>query len=120
MIMASFPHQGEIYLSKALRQGGDTKKRPVVVVSMDVRNQYSATLLVVPFSSDVEASLGNPCRIFIPAGEGGLERDSVAMSDLITTVEKRYLERGPYGSVGAKSLQSIQQAIQIAIGLYSA
>jgi mRNA interferase MazF len=45
MTMASFPHQGEIYLSRALRQGGDTKKRPVVVVSIDVRNQYSTTLL---------------------------------------------------------------------------
>lgn len=119
MTPASFPRQGEIYLSRALRQGGDTKKRPVVVVSMDVRNQYSTTLLVVPFSSDVAASSGNPCRILIPAGEGGLERDSVAMGDLITTVEKRYLERGPYGSVRPEFLQRMQQAIQIAIGLYA-
>ncbi|MBD0347097.1 MAG: type II toxin-antitoxin system PemK/MazF family toxin [Coleofasciculus sp. Co-bin14] len=118
MTTVSFPHQGTIYLSRALRQGGDTKKRLVIVVSIDVRNQYSATLLVVPFSSDVEASAGNPCRIFISAGEGGLERDSIAMCDLITTVEKRYLERGPYGSVSPKLLQQIQQGIQIAIGLY--
>jgi mRNA interferase MazF len=69
MTMASFPHQGEIYLSRALRQGGDTKKRPVVVVSIDVRNQYSTTLLVVPFSSGVVASSVNPCRILVPAGE---------------------------------------------------
>ena len=69
MTTVSFPHQGALYLSKALRQGGDTKKRPVLVVSIDVRNQYSSTLLVVPFSSDVEASAGNPCRIGIPAGE---------------------------------------------------
>jgi mRNA interferase MazF len=41
------------------------------------------------------------------------------MGDLITTVEKRYLDRGPYGSVRPESLQRIQQAIQIAIGLYS-
>ncbi|MBD2258437.1 type II toxin-antitoxin system PemK/MazF family toxin [Pseudanabaena sp. FACHB-2040] len=54
MTTVSFPHQGTIYLSEALRQGGDTKKRPVLVVSIDVRNQYSSTLLVVPFSSDVD------------------------------------------------------------------
>lgn len=119
MTLASFPKQGDIYLSKALRQGGDTKKRPVVIVSMDVRNQYSSTLLVVPFSSDVEACAGNPCRILIPTGEGGLERDSVAMGDLITTIEKRYLDRGPYGSVRPESLRQIQQGIQIAIGLYA-
>jgi mRNA interferase MazF len=41
------------------------------------------------------------------------------MGDLITTVEKRYLERGPYGSVSAESLQRIQRGIQIAIGLYA-
>jgi mRNA interferase MazF len=40
-----FPRQGEIYLCRALKQSGDTKKRPVVVVSLDVRNQYSSTVL---------------------------------------------------------------------------
>lgn len=119
MTTDSFPKQGAIYLSKALRQGGDTKKRPVIVVSIDVRNQYSSTLLVVPCSSDIAASTNNPCRIFIPSGEGGLERDSVALCDLVTTVEKRYLERGPYGAVQAQSFRQIQQGIQIAIGLYS-
>ena len=53
---ASFPRQREVYLSRALRQSGDTKKRPVVVVSIDVRNQYSSTVLVVPFSSDTKGS----------------------------------------------------------------
>lgn len=33
----TYPRQGEIYLSRALRQLGDTKKRPVVVVSPDIR-----------------------------------------------------------------------------------
>lgn len=119
MTTAPFHRQGEIYLSRALRQGGDTKKRPAVIVSLDVRNQYGNTLLVVPFSSDAAALSGNPCRVLIPAGEGGLERDSVGMGDLITTVEKRYLECGPYGSVSAESLRRIQRGIQIAIGLYS-
>ncbi|MEG4167046.1 MULTISPECIES: hypothetical protein [unclassified Microcoleus] len=31
----TYPRQGEIYLSRALRQLGDTKKRPVAVVSPD-------------------------------------------------------------------------------------
>lgn len=57
-----FPRQGEVYLSKALRQSGDSKKRPVVVVSLDLRNQYSSTVLVVPFSSHVSAASRNPCR----------------------------------------------------------
>lgn len=115
---SKFPRQGEIYLCKALRQSGDTKKRPVVVISIDLRNQYSSTVLVVPFSSDISSSSINPCRPLIAKGEGGLEVDSVAMCDLITTIAKRYLEQNPYGTITPNSLTHIQTAIQIAVGLF--
>ena len=114
----NYPCQGEVYLSRALRQGGDTKKRPVVVVSIDARNRFSSTVLVVPFSSDIESAGGNPSRVQVPVGEGGLELDSVALCDLITNVERRYLERGPYGRISDRSLQRIQTGILVAIGLY--
>lgn len=114
----SFPRQGQVYLSRALRQSGDTKKRPVVVVSINARNQYSSTVLVVPFSSNTENMAENPCRVLIPAGDGGLDVDSVAMCEVITNVEKRYLERGPYGEISLESLERIQQGIQVAIGIY--
>lgn len=117
-VSTAFPRQGAVYLSRALRQSGDTKKRPVVVVSIDIRNQYSATVLVVPFSSDVESSRGNPCRVAIAAGEGGLEKESIVLCDLITSIEKRYLERGPYGQLSADTFAQIQQGIQRAIGMF--
>ena len=78
-----FPRQRQVYLSKALRQSGDTKKRPVVVVSVDIRNQYSSTVLVVPFSSDTFHA-ANPSRVLVKQGEGGLNVDSVAMCDVLT------------------------------------
>lgn len=115
---ANFPRQREVYLSRALRQSGDTKKRPVVVISLDVRNQYSSTVLVVPFSSDTQSAANNPTRILIPSGEGGLELDSIAMCDVITNIDKRYLERGPYGQISPESLERIQQGIQVAIGIF--
>jgi mRNA interferase MazF len=113
-----FPRQGEVYLSKALRQSGDTKQRPVVVISIDLRNQYSSTVLVVPFSSDISSVSSNPCRPLVTKGEGGLEVDSVAMCDLITTIAKGYLEQNPYGTISQDSLSKIQTAIQIAVGLF--
>lgn len=113
-----FPQQRSVYLCRALRQAGDTKKRPVVVVSLDVRNQYSSTVLVVPFSSDVEGSKENPCRVIVAVGEGGLERSSVAMCDVITSIEKRYLEQGPYGQLSSDTFAQIQTAIQMSIGLF--
>ncbi|NJR47271.1 MAG: type II toxin-antitoxin system PemK/MazF family toxin [Hyellaceae cyanobacterium CSU_1_1] len=109
-----FPRQRQVYLSKALKQSGDTKKRPVVVVSIDIRNQYSSTVLVIPFSSDT-SDAANPSRVLVKQGEGGLNVDSVAMCDVMTNIEKRYLERGPYGEINSESFARIQRAIQIAI-----
>ena len=112
-----FPRQRQVYLSKALKQSGDTKKRPVVVVSIDIRNQYSSTVLVVPFSSDT-SDAANPSRVLIKQGEGGLNANSVAMCDVMTNIEKRYLEHGPYGKISPESFARIQRGIQIAIGIY--
>ena len=112
-----FPHQRQVYLSKALKQSGDTKKRPVVVVSTDIRNQYSLTVLVIPFSSDISGA-ANPSRVLIKVGEGGLKANSMAMCDFITNVEKRYLEREPFGEISIDSFKRIQRAIQIAIGVF--
>lgn len=114
---ADFPHQRKVYLSKALKQSGDTKKRPVVVVSIDIRNQYSSTILVVPFSSDLSGA-ANPTRVLVNKGEGGLRADSVAMCDVLTNIEKHYLESDPYGEITRQSFMRIQQAIQIAIGIF--
>ncbi|MEP6488539.1 type II toxin-antitoxin system PemK/MazF family toxin [Microcoleus vaginatus GB2-A3] len=93
---AAYPRQGEVYLVRALRRIGDTKKRPVAVVSIDSRNELSRTVLIVPFTSDLRGG-ETPTRVFIPAGEGGLESDSLAVCEQIITVQKTYLEQGPYG-----------------------
>ncbi|MEM7759788.1 MAG: type II toxin-antitoxin system PemK/MazF family toxin [Cyanobacteria bacterium P01_A01_bin.40] len=114
---SDFPRQRHVYLSKALKQSGDTKKRPVVVVSIDIRNQYSSTVLVVPFSSNI-SQVANPSRTLIKQGEGGLNADSVAMCDVLTCIKKEYLGIEPYGEISVESFQRILQAVQIAVGIY--
>ena len=114
---ADFPKQRQVYLSKALKQSGDSKKRPVVVVSIDIRNQYSSTVLVVPFSTDLSQA-ANPSRILIKQGEGGLNADSIAMCDVLTCIKKQYLEPKSYGKISSESFERILQAIQIAIGIF--
>lgn len=113
----SYPLQGQIYLIKALRNLGDTKKRPAVVVSINLRNELSQTVLVVHFTSAIDGG-ATPTRILLPAGEGGLDTDSLATCDNILAVRKAYLDQGPYGSISPRSLQRVQQGIQIAIGIY--
>ena len=100
--LADFPRQKKVYLSKALKQSGDSKKRPVVVLSIDIRNQYSSTVLVVPFSSDISQA-ANPSRTLVKQGEGGLKVDSVAMCDVLTCIQKEYLEPEPYGEISSES-----------------
>lgn len=118
MEAADYPRQGEIYLIRALKNLGDTKKRPAVVVSLNVRNQWSRTVLVVPFSSDVASGI-SPTRILIAQGEGGLTQDSIALCDNISAIRKIHLEQGPYGAISASSLERIQCAIQVAIGVFT-
>lgn len=113
----TYPRQSEIYLSRALRQLGDTKKRPVVVVSPDIRNELTDSVIVVPFTSNL-AGVENPTRVLIPAGEGGLQSDSLAVCENVSALRQIFLEQGPYGEISAVSLASIQRAIQVAIGIY--
>ena len=117
MVNDNYPRQGEIYLIRALKNAGDTKKRPAVIVSLDIRNELSNTVLVVPFTSDLRGG-ETPTRILLRTGEGGLTTDSLAMCDYICTVGKNYLERGPYGEITSVSLKKIQEGISIAIGIF--
>ncbi len=113
----SYPRQGEIYLIRALKTLGDTKKRPAVIVSINVRNQLSSSVLVVPFTSDLSSG-ETPTRILLKAGEGGLLVDSLALCDNISVIGKLYLEQGPYGAISPESLKRIKQGIQIAIAIF--
>lgn len=113
----SYPRQGEIYLIRALKTLGDTKKRPAVVISINVRNQLASSVLVVPFTSDVTSG-ETPTRILLKAGEGGLLGDSLALCDNISAIGKLYLEQGPYGAISPESLNRIQQGVQIAIAIF--
>lgn len=86
-------------------------------MSINIRNQYSSTVLVVPFSSDISQA-ANPSRKLIKKREGGLNLDSVAMCDVLTCIKKQYLEPEPYGEISRETFEHILQAIQIGIGIY--
>ena len=68
------------------------KTRPAVVVQNDLANRSSPTITVIPVSS----KLGRvyPFQVRLPAGEGGLERESKALCEQIRTVSReRVAER---------------------------
>lgn len=87
----SFPARAEIYwanLSPSIGSEID-KKRPVLIVSNDVNNEFADTVTILPITSSVGKVY--PFEVFIPAGVGGLQTDSKAKANQIRTIDKQRL-----------------------------
>ena len=111
----SFPRRGEIYLVRIPGHPSDTKARPALVVSMDVRNRLANDVIVVPLSTTLRLA---PTHVELPAGEGGLKETSMAKCEQVTTLDRAFLLRGPFaGTMSPSLMQDIEKAIQIAIGI---
>ena len=110
-----FPRRGEIYLVKLPGHPSDTKDRPALVVSLDVRNRLGNDVIVVPLSNTLRPA---PTHVELPAGEGGLKETSMAKCEQMTTLDKSFLIRGPFaGTISPSLMQEIEKAIQRAIGI---
>lgn len=113
--MPSYPRRGEIYLVKFPGHPSDTKNRPALIVSMDVRNRFAQDVILVPLTTTLRSA---PTHVELPAGEGGLKKTSMAKCEQVTTLDKSFLFRGPFaGTIGPSLMQETEKAIQRAIGI---
>ena len=111
----SYPARGEIYLVKLPGHPSDTKNRPALVVSMDVRNRLANDVIVVPLTTTLRPA---PTHVELPAGEGGLKQTSMAKCEQVTTLDKSFLLRGPFaGTIRPSLMREIEKAVQRAIGI---
>ena len=93
----------------------DTKDRPALVVSLDVRNRLANDVMVVPLSTTLRLA---PTHVELSAGEGGLKETSMAKCEQVTTLDKSFLIRGPFaGTISASLMREVEKAIQRAIGI---
>ena len=104
--------KGEIYLADLNPTVGSeiSKTRPVLIVSNDINNQYSATVTIVPITSTTEKIY--PFEVFLPKGEGNLTNNSKAKANQIRTIDKLRLKR-QLGKINEEILKKIEQAILI-------
>ncbi|MCI0691416.1 type II toxin-antitoxin system PemK/MazF family toxin [candidate division KSB1 bacterium] len=110
-----FPKRGEIHWAKIPGQPGDTKERRVLVVSGDTRNQFADDIIVVPLSTTIRSA---PTHIYLPSGSGGISAASMAKCELVATLDKIFLIRGPLGGqITAAQLREVEKAIMRAIGM---
>ena len=91
------------------------KRRPVLVLSPESRNDRASDLIVVPCSSVLR---GGPWHVLLSRGEGGLAQPSVLLCEQITTLVKRRVDPEPLGGpLAAPRMAEVEQAVLLAIGV---
>ncbi len=66
--------------------------RPVVVLQIDRANAVSPHTIIAPFTSKIRRAI-LACHVFIPAGIGGLNQDSVILCEQIRVIDKSRIIR---------------------------
>jgi len=89
--------------------------RPAVVVQTDRANRTSPCTIVVPFTTRIPRSLF-PSHVFVPAGEGGLTQDSVALCEQVRVIDQRRITR-VVGQLGDSRLDELSGALRAALEL---
>lgn len=85
------------------------KTRPAVVLQNELANRTSPTVTVIPLSTKVERVF--PFQVLIPAGEGGLTRESKVLCEQIRTLSTRRLLQH-LGSLPPERLEQIRTALE--------
>src|SRR5437667_1568522 len=83
--MPVFPRRGEIFLALF---PGEEKDRPAVVVSLNARNERANSVIAVPVTTNPRPL---STHVDLPAGEGGLEKDSVARCENLSMLPKSWM-----------------------------
>lgn len=84
------------------------KTRPAVVIQNDLANRSSQTVTIVPVSTSTERVF--PFQVRIPAGEGGLTRNSKVLCEQIRTVSRQRLVQR-LGQLSEERLREIRVAL---------
>ena len=113
-----FPQRGEIYLTELdPAVGHEIKKtRPALIIQNDVANRVTLLTIVAPITSTIRLPL-SPVHVLIEASlKTGLRVTSVASFDQIRTVDRIRLISW-LGSVNDETMERVDEAIQISLGV---
>lgn len=97
------------------RMPGESKRRPVVVLSPTRRNELAETVVVVPCSTTRRFG---PWHVDLDRGEGGLTAASVAKCEEVSAIGKARLDPTPLGGpLASERLAEIRDALLRALDL---
>ena len=91
------------------------KRRPVLVLSPDARNERAHDVIVAPVTS---ARGPSPTHVRIRGGEAGAHVGSVIACERITTLEREVLDPRPLGGpISKERMSEVARAVLRAIGV---
>jgi mRNA interferase MazF len=113
----SFPPYGDIYevnLDPVI--GAETgKRRPALVVSNDINNEFSQTVTVLPITSQ-PAKKQYPFEVLVLKDVAGMTADSRIKANQVRTVDKRRLLNFS-GSLPSEYFPKVENALKIHLNM---
>jgi mRNA interferase MazF len=117
----NWPKRGEIYLTALDPTIGHEiqKTRPALVIQNDTSNEHSLTTIVAPITSTVRTPLSPVHALLAADATTGLSAASTALLNQIRTVDRRRLIKR-LGAIDAATMQQVEEALKISVGLSDA
>jgi mRNA-degrading endonuclease toxin of MazEF toxin-antitoxin module len=113
------PQRGEIWFTKMPTDPLGKGKRPVIIVSINPRNDHPRvdTVLVVPLSTSVHTGTGHPHLILEP-GQTGLRERAIAKAESVSAVWKSELElpRERLRALSSSQICELARQVGLAMG----
>lgn len=109
--------RGEVWRAdlSPIRGSEQAGVRPVLVVQTDRANPFSPHTIIVPFTTRIRSKL-LPSHVLVPAGEGGLTQNSVALCEQIRVIDVgRLMAR--LGTLTTVRMQDIAHALRAILEL---
>jgi len=111
-------NRGEVWVADfdPVRGREQGRQRPALILSNDQFNNGPAGLVVVvPFTTRERARM--PLRVRVDPPEGGLNETSFALCEAVRSISTGRLIEGPWGSVSARTLASIEFRVRTLLDL---
>lgn len=107
--------RGEVWLAALdpVRGSEQAGTRPVLILQADPLNAFLRTVIVIPFTTNLQwARL--PFCMLVPAGEGGLVSNSVALCHQVRVSDKSRLLHC-LGQVSDATMAKVEQAMRVTL-----
>jgi len=92
------------------------KSRPCLVVSPDALNRVFRGIIVCPITDARHVKRSELGLTFLPAGEGGLDKDSLAIAFQVRMIDKRRVIRR-LGSVGEPFMDEVTESLKAVLDI---